>query len=78
MTKSAPPTQPLNHYVTQAQLAEVLRISERSLARMRSDGIGPIFRKAGRRVLYKMEDVEVWLNSRCFSSTAEAKEAGLR
>ena len=67
----------LLHY-TQGQLAATLNISERSLERMRAEGSGPLFRKAGRRVLYKVEDVEAWLAGRSFSSTAEAKEAGVR
>jgi Helix-turn-helix domain len=65
-------------YLTQKQLADFLSISERSLERQRSEGAGPRFHKAGRRVLYRWDDVEEWLAGRSFASTAAAKEAGIR
>lgn len=59
-------------YLTQKEAAYVLRLSERTLERHRLTGTGPKFVKAGRRVLYRVSDVEAWLNSRTFASTSEA------
>ncbi len=63
-----------NHmYLTQREAAKILRLSERSLERFRLSGTGPRFIKAGgRRVLYRMCDIEAWLAERTFSSTSEA------
>lgn len=41
-------------FLTQNEAAELLRISPRTLERMRLDSSGPRFVKAGRRVLYKL------------------------
>jgi hypothetical protein len=40
---------------------------------MRADGTGPRFSKAGKKVLYRLADVEEWLAQRSFSTTAAAK-----
>ena len=63
-------------YLTQSQLSEELQISERTLERMRCEGSGPMFKKAGRRVLYARADVDAWLDSQTYSSTAEMKLGG--
>ena len=60
-------------WLTQDQLAARLDISVRSLERMRNAGTGPRFSKAGKRVLYRLIDVEEWLAEHSFCSTAEAK-----
>ena len=73
-----PITPPASPYLTQAQAAEYLHISERTLERLRHEGLGARFRKAGRRVLYKPEDLDSWLNERTFVSTAEARANGVR
>lgn len=65
-------------YLTQAQAAEYLHISERTLERLRHEGLGARYRKAGRRVLYLPEDLDAWLNERTFVSTAEARSNGVR
>jgi predicted site-specific integrase-resolvase len=61
--------------VTQSRLADLLAVSERTLERWRVEGIGPAYVKAGRRVLYRMEDVENWLSNSRRRSTSEAPEA---
>jgi hypothetical protein len=43
-----------------------------SLAKMRSVGGGPMFIKAGRKVLYRRSDLVEWLNRRRVRSTTEA------
>jgi hypothetical protein len=60
------------------QGAQYTRISKRSLERFRLIGGGPRYAKAGRRVLYRREWLDEWLESRSFTSTAEAKRSGIR
>ncbi len=68
----------LAELLTQKQAAELLHISTRTLERMRLEGTGPRFRKAGRRVLYSRLAIEQWLETREFESAAEARAAGIR
>ena len=62
-------------YMTQAEAAELLRLSPRTLERLRVIGTGPRFAKAGRRVLYRRGDVEAWVDGHSFVSTREALQA---
>lgn len=55
----------------QAQLSQFLNVSVRTLERWRVEGTGPTYIKAGRRVLYRREDVEVWLSGHIRQSTSE-------
>ena len=64
---------PLDQWLTQKTLCAMLDVSERTLERMRAEGNGPRFSKAGKRVLYRAADVEAWLAERSFVSTAEAR-----
>ncbi len=66
------------HYLTQDDAAQLLHLSTRTLERLRHEGTGPEFMKAGRRVLYSRSGIDAWLRSRTFSSAAEAKTAGVR
>lgn len=68
--------QPLASWLSQRQLAERLSVSQRTLERMRSDGTGPRFAKAGAKILYNIADVETWLVERSFENTAESKRSG--
>jgi predicted DNA-binding transcriptional regulator AlpA len=58
--------------LTQREAALALRLSERTLERSRVTGLGPRFVKAGRRILYRLEDIEAWITSRVRSSTSES------
>ena len=58
-------------YLTQEEAAEILRLSPRTLERMRVTGTGPRFRKFGRRVLYDRQDIFTWADSKAFASTSE-------
>ncbi|PVE20644.1 hypothetical protein DC522_31085 [Microvirga sp. KLBC 81] len=58
-------------YLLQTQLSELLKISARTLERWRVEGVGPTYIKAGRRVLYRREDVEIWLSGHARQSTSE-------
>ncbi|MCK0172346.1 helix-turn-helix domain-containing protein [Aliiroseovarius sp. S1123] len=63
-------------YLTEAQTAEMLNISARTLQRFRLEGGGPKFCKAGKRVLYAIPDLETWLKEHRHASTSEAKAKG--
>jgi excisionase family DNA binding protein len=61
-------------YVTTAEAAKLLHVSPRTLERKRSHGDGPRFHKAGRRVLYRIDEIEAWLAGNRFGSTSEYKK----
>jgi hypothetical protein len=77
-TTSRGPFDSRQRYLTEEHLSAELFNSRRSLQRRRAEGTGPPFIKVGRRVLYDRNAVEDWLARRSFTSTAEAKEAGVR
>jgi len=56
--------------LTQHEAAERLRLSERTLERLRVSGGGPSFVKFGRRVLYREADLAEWIASRVRTSTS--------
>jgi excisionase family DNA binding protein len=56
--------------LTQAEAARVLRLSERTLERLRVSGGGPLFVKARRAVRYREADLEAWIDARVVSSTS--------
>lgn len=47
--------------LTTEELAEILHTSWRTLARWRSERIGPPYVRAGHRILYRRSDVDEWL-----------------
>lgn len=58
-------------HLNQIELAARLNISPRTLERWRWTGEGPRFMKVGGRVVYRLEDVEVYEDSQLRNSTAE-------
>ncbi len=56
-------------HLDQKQLAVRWRISEASLERWRSEGIGPKFLKLGGRVIYREVDIEAYEESCLVTST---------
>lgn len=58
--------------LTAAEAARMLRLSERSLERLRCQGFGPKFVKLKRRVLYDQKSLEDWIASRVVGSTSDA------
>jgi hypothetical protein len=56
-------------------LSENIGGSKRKWERMRQEGTGPEFVKAGKRILYRLSAIEEWLRRNTFTSTAEAKAA---
>lgn len=63
-------------FLIQREAADLLRLSPRTLERLRMDGTGPRFAKAGRRVLYRRTDLEDWVKQRIYQSTSQADAAG--
>lgn len=56
----------------QREAAKLLRLSERTLERLRLQGGGPKYVKMGRAVRYCAGDLEAWISARVVSSTSEA------
>ena len=62
---SASPLQQLNHkYLDEAAACKLLRVSPRTLARMRNDGIVPYIR-IRRRILFLSSDLNDYLDKKC-------------
>jgi predicted site-specific integrase-resolvase len=65
----------IKHF-NQRQLAERWNVSEASLERWRSAGIGPVYLKLQGRVLYRVEDIEAYEADCLRTSTTERVCAG--
>ena len=63
-------------FLTHRQAAAYLRLSPRTLERSRLAGTGPRFVKAGRRVLYRREDLTAFIEGRLLCSTSDAVMEG--
>ena len=59
--------------LTQSEAARQLRLSERTLERLRLSGGGPVYVKAGRSVRYREADLEAWIAARLINSTSEER-----
>lgn len=46
------------------ELAQKIRIAERTIHRWRGEGSGPSYHKIGGRVFYRGEDITAWLEKR--------------
>jgi excisionase family DNA binding protein len=57
--------------LTQAEAAKLLRLSQRTMERLRLIGGGPLYVKCGRSVRYRETDLEEWIAARVVSSTSE-------
>ncbi|CUJ53019.1 helix-turn-helix domain-containing protein [Achromobacter xylosoxidans] len=62
---------PAPRYLTNVEAADYLRLSPRTLEKLRVQGGGPRFRKFGRRVLYAMTDLEAWADGRSYGMTSD-------
>ena len=63
-------------HLNQRQLADRWDVSEATLERWRSEGIGPVFLKLQGRVLYRAEDIEAFESESLRKSTSERVVAG--
>jgi predicted DNA-binding transcriptional regulator AlpA len=58
-------------FLTDLQLADMLRVTPRTLLRWRRDGDGPQFVRAGaRRLLYRRSDVLTWIDANTHATLA--------
>ena len=64
--------------VTTKVAAQIVGLSESTLAKLRLNGNGPVYCKLGRRVVYRPTDLEQWLQSRTTRDTSEADARFLR
>ena len=64
----------MNHLTTE-RAAQELGISRHTLEAWRIKGIGPRFRKIGRRVLYEQGDLVVWASNQSRTSTSDSGSA---
>jgi excisionase family DNA binding protein len=55
----------------QREAARLLRLSERTLERLRLIGGGPCFVKCGRSVRYRQSDLERWIDQRVVANTSQ-------
>jgi excisionase family DNA binding protein len=58
--------------LTQSETAQMLRVSVRTLERLRVSGNGPTYIKTGRLVRYRQSDLDKWISDRERHSTSEA------
>lgn len=63
----------LGPYLDVSQTAIYLHVGSRTLARWRGTGMGPVFIKAGHRVLYARDELDRWTATNKFKSTSEVR-----
>lgn len=63
---------PSERLLVAPEAAKHLRISERTLAKHRCYGTGPVYRKNGGRIVYTLADIEAWSRSGERRSTSDA------
>ena len=56
-------------YMRPVEAAEYVRLSTSTLATMRMEQRGPKYFKAGGRVLYRMQDLDAWVESQAYAGT---------
>ena len=57
--------------LTEAQAADYLKLSIRTLQAWRMRGVGPLFVKAGRAVRYRRYDLLTWIENQTVRSPAQ-------
>jgi excisionase family DNA binding protein len=63
--------------LTQDEAAELLKLSVRTMERLRTSGRGPKFMRLGNSIRYRIDHVEAWLASRLRGSTSEGLAASV-
>ena len=63
------------HHLTNKQAADELGISHHTLDSWRIKGVGPQFRKIGRRVFYDQNDLVVWASKQSRTATSGERSA---
>jgi predicted DNA-binding transcriptional regulator AlpA len=57
--------------LTDAEVAELIGVKPKTLARWRWKGQGPVFRKIGRKVRYARSDIEAYIAGSARRSTSD-------
>ena len=70
----------LPKFLTTAQLADMLQVSERTIIKMREQGTGPAPQRIGRNIRYSPASIQRWLDAQHIAppsskSTPSAKSA---
>jgi predicted DNA-binding transcriptional regulator AlpA len=63
-------TKPARYLINDEAAAHV-RLSPRTLEKMRVQGGGPRFRKLGRRVVYLLDDLDAWADAKACAMTSD-------
>jgi hypothetical protein len=67
----APRVRPANPFLTPVQAGDFVKLSWRTLERMRQRGEGPPFRRHGRYIRYHIDDLEAWSRANTYKATNE-------
>jgi molybdenum cofactor biosynthesis enzyme MoaA len=62
---------PPSPFLSNEEAARFLKLSPRTLEKLRVVGGGPQFRKLGRRVMYTIEELNAWARLRRCDSTSD-------
>lgn len=65
-------SRPEDRWLSRRQAADHASLSVRTLERLALDGAGPPFSLVGRRALYPLADLNMWLRLRLATSTSAA------
>jgi len=68
---------PTSPFLSNDQAAEYLKLSPRTLEKLRVVGGGPQFRKFGRRVFYALPELDAWAGLRICDSTSDLAWKGI-
>jgi predicted DNA-binding transcriptional regulator AlpA len=70
-------TETISALLNARKAADWTGLSASTLAKLRLSGDGPTYAKLGRRVVYRLHDLETWIEAHRFKSTSEycAKKA---
>ena len=71
----APAVRLANPFLTPVQAGDFVKLSWRTLERMRQRGEGPPFRKHGRYVRYHIDGLEAWSKSTIHGAVHDAPRA---
>jgi predicted DNA-binding transcriptional regulator AlpA len=63
----------LGEYLSENELAKLLKASRTLLWRLRRNGLGPRFVTIGRKILYRMTDVNRWVEENSHQKYYNAK-----
>lgn len=72
MTTYDPPVA-AEKYIDESALPERYSIARRTAQRWRAEGNGPPFVRLGRKVIYRVSDIEAWLRARTYTSLADER-----